>query len=544
MHAPKIQNSAVSDGDRGSGADAAEKGDGTIREPPREASFSTAMLFTAAEIASALGKVSKQAVILRLSGIPADGHKTVRGQKNVRAWRVESLPASLFAELERLCTFPDGTPRYHTVSDLIAKIPAAHTRELCVKDFPEDEQKKAEQKAQLLGPILSERARKRTLLAACARRAREAFAVTQRKEPPALRTIEEWMKEAERRDKGRCAFNRVELYLPETAPRRGRENAEAAAIFLPSLEAFIRECSIPLPKENQPLLWHAAFTDAETEIARGLPEAAVRSAAIERLAHPESPLYPKSAAALLRTWSLKFALWKDLDRTPESIADLRQKNKGRPAKFDLSPDERYALRCLHLEKGSVDNAIKFFVNDPACLPATRELILAEMDRKARSKRRLKWSDSIRRAAHVSKEETAAHRGPKATQSIEMFERRGAFYLDESGNKCQMAPNRIWESDDMSSNEPCHFVDPETGITRGGRQILFTQDVHSAAWLGCTALGRERDAYRVEDIADHMLAVVDVHGLPSRTSRERLPYFQRGPQYAQPGRPAVWGTDNP
>lgn len=73
---------------------------------------------------------------------------------------------------------------------------------------------------------------------------------------------------------------------------------------------------------------------------------------------------------------------------------------------------------------------------------------------------------------------------------------------------------------MSSNEPCRFIDAETGIPRGGRQILFTGDVFSNAYLGATALGRERDAYRVEDIADHMLAVVEAHGMPLAWRLER------------------------
>jgi hypothetical protein len=54
----------------------------------------------------------------------------------------------------------------------------------------------------------------------------------------------------------------------------------------------------------------------------------------------------------------------------------------------------------------------------------------------------------------------------------------------------------------------------------GRQTLCTIDVFSAHWMAGQPVARTRDAYRVEDIADHMLFTVMAHGLPLHWRLER------------------------
>ena len=88
-----------------------------------------------------------------------------------------------------------------------------------------------------------------------------------------------------------------------------------------------------------------------------------------------------------------------------------------------------------------------------------------------------------------------------------------MFIQDGDTRLLMAPNSIWESDDMSLNEPFRYRDLETGEIQAGRQTLCTLDVYSAAWLGAQPLGRVRDAYRVEDIADHMRECVLQHGMP-------------------------------
>jgi hypothetical protein len=206
----------------------------------------------------------------------------------------------------------------------------------------------------------------------------------------------------------------------------------------------------------------------------------------------------------------------------DSLAPRQAGNSGRKAKFSLTDDEARALQLWVLKKGSLALAVEFFADDSACLPGTRVLILEEMDRAARTGREAQWPPSIRRAAHVSPEEEALFRGPKAFQNVEFCQRRGMFY-ELGGVEHPMDANAIWESDDMSLNEPFCFRDPHTREAQVGRQTLCTMDVYAAAWLGASPIGRERDAYRVEDIADHMLETVLQHGLPRIWRLERGPW---------------------
>lgn len=193
---------------------------------------------------------------------------------------------------------------------------------------------------------------------------------------------------------------------------------------------------------------------------------------------------------------------------------------GRPAKFDLTRDEELALRAHNLERGSFALAVEWFARDPRCRPATRAAILETLDNAARDRREARWPQSLRRAGYVTAEERACFRGRKASADLELCARRGLFYVDEIGVERELVAGALWESDDMSSNEPFRYADPDGGATRVGRQMLATVDVFSSAYLGVTPIGRERDAYRVEDIADHLRELVVAHGLPLAWRIER------------------------
>lgn len=193
---------------------------------------------------------------------------------------------------------------------------------------------------------------------------------------------------------------------------------------------------------------------------------------------------------------------------------------GRPQKFALTRDEQLCLRGHSLTRGSLALAVEWFAKDPRCLPGTRAAILETLDTAARERREPRWPQSLRRAGYVTAEERATFRGAKAMQNLESCDRRGLTWIDEQGATRDLLPGALWESDDMSSNEPFRYTDPESGATQLGRQMLFTLDVFSSAYLGFTPIGRVRDAYRVEDIADHMRALVEAHGLPAAWRLER------------------------
>jgi hypothetical protein len=225
----------------------------------------------------------------------------------------------------------------------------------------------------------------------------------------------------------------------------------------------------------------------------------------------------ESHATLLR-WQRRYES-RGLDGLLPDQANLC----GGKAKFALDESEQHALRHWRLKKNSLPLAIEEgFVNDPDCRPETRAKIHAEMDLAAREKRAPRWPMSIQRAGYVSEDEKALHRGPKHFQEFEIIERRGLWINGLNGHEIPIVGNTLFESDDMSVNEPFRYLDPETGAVRVGRQSLATINVYSAAWLGVSPVGRERDAYRLEDIADHLLDVVDAQGLPM------LWRFERGP----------------
>ena len=216
-----------------------------------------------------------------------------------------------------------------------------------------------------------------------------------------------------------------------------------------------------------------------------------------------------SPASLLR-WQAKMAVHG---------AVVDGKPAGRPAGFELSETESDALKGWHLRRGSLLLAIEDFIADPACSADVGAQIRSILDTSAQTRKPAVIPPSLRRAGMVTHEEQAMYRGRKAFDQMEVIERRGLTWRDESGRVLPLGPNAIWESDDMSSNEPFRFVGAD-GQERVGRQSLFTIDVFAARWLGMDAIGRERDAYRVEDIADHMRELVDAWGLPMVWRLER------------------------
>jgi hypothetical protein len=212
------------------------------------------------------------------------------------------------------------------------------------------------------------------------------------------------------------------------------------------------------------------------------------------------------------TWRLLKA-WDKLQASGNLASFAPGKPTGRPAKFVLTEDEANVLRGLVMVRGSKALAIEEFRNHEVCRMETRVAICEELDRAARDRRMPRWPLSVRRACHVSAEEQALFRGKKHAQQFDPITRRDHFIELKNGTPFWYGPGDVFESDDMSLNEPFRVEDPLTGEVFLRRQTLFSQDVYSLFWLGASPLGRARDAYRLEDIADHVRSVVETHGLP-------------------------------
>lgn len=200
-------------------------------------------------------------------------------------------------------------------------------------------------------------------------------------------------------------------------------------------------------------------------------------------------------------------------RGGEVVASEAPAKLGRPTGWQFSEQESLTLRHLRARHDSLDTAVRRFLDSPACRAETRAWLAGYLESAALRRGRHHWPSCLRRAAHLTEEDKDAFRGRKTLADRAASGERGLFWLDAQGVEHPLQANDIWESDDMSLNEPFTYIDPATGRTEVGRQVLFSQDVYSRQWLGFDMVGRERDAYRAEDITDHILGVIDAWGLP-------------------------------
>lgn len=199
---------------------------------------------------------------------------------------------------------------------------------------------------------------------------------------------------------------------------------------------------------------------------------------------------------------------------------LAPKESGRPVVFSPNDLEIGLARWYRLNKESLTVAAYFFARDERVRPEIREVIEQIEEKALATGRREDWPMSVRRAFHVTPQEKAEFRGKKAAQQVEMVTRRGMFEILADGTERPILPGDTWELDDYSANQPYVFRDPATGEHLLGRQVLGCRDLSSARWLGFDHIGRERDAYRGEDIVRYIERLVRVWGLPHRLRLER------------------------
>lgn len=203
----------------------------------------------------------------------------------------------------------------------------------------------------------------------------------------------------------------------------------------------------------------------------------------------------------------------------------RQEAKG--TRHTLTPDEHAALKLGMIAKRSRRLAAEFLMGHESCTQDTFAILSTILDTAADKLTDPVWPAWFKRACILTEEERLGFRGAKALMRVEPARPRGRFFIEvlEDGSERQhpLFPGALWESDDESENTPSVTVDPETGETRVNRQTLKTIDVDSLYFLGLTSITRDKDAYTLEDQADHVLELVDAHGMPLRWRIERGPW---------------------
>lgn len=233
----------------------------------------------------------------------------------------------------------------------------------------------------------------------------------------------------------------------------------------------------------------------------------------------------EAACALAGVTRATYYRWSKAEASGGVAALHDGKPTGRPKTLTLTEAEAAGLRGCALLQGSMEGGVRLWMEEsrkplearlwPELEPAS-PATLAHLERLAAKRARgarAAWPADVRRAARVTRAEAAHLRGAKAVRDVTPHARRAMIWIDETGETHQVLPGSIWESDDMSRNEPFRYHDTELGRETVGRQALLTNDVFSHAMLGETLVGRRRDAYRVEDIADHLRDIVLRYGLP-------------------------------
>lgn len=198
------------------------------------------------------------------------------------------------------------------------------------------------------------------------------------------------------------------------------------------------------------------------------------------------------------------------------------KRTGRPPVVELTDGEWNHLHWCAVKKESTNLAVEKFIREGQARPEVIAALSGILDKSASARRVANWPLSVRRACKVSNEEAALFRGAKHTQDVVPVGYRRLTWIDEEGNEHTLQPGDLYESDDMSINQPFRYAGGD-GQETLGRQVLISQGVQSLFFLGATPIGRPKDAYRGEDIADHMLSIVEAWGLPLWWRLERGPW---------------------
>lgn len=259
------------------------------------------------------------------------------------------------------------------------------------------------------------------------------------------------------------------------------------------------------------------------------PESVIRSACEAALAHQANGRTLEEAALI--TGVPYKTLWRWMRNLKAAEGDVdavcQGKRTGRPVAFEPNDYEVGRARWFRLSKESLTVAAWFFARDEETGPhgetirqELREVILEIEEKALRTGRKEAWPESVRRAFRVTEEEKAAFRSRKALASVEMVTRRGMFEVLADGSSREILAGETWELDDYSANQPFVFKDPSTGEFTLGRQVLAARDLASARWLGFDHIGRERDAYRGEDVLRYIERLVRSYGVPRRLRLER------------------------
>lgn len=242
---------------------------------------------------------------------------------------------------------------------------------------------------------------------------------------------------------------------------------------------------------------------------------------VEARALLESGMTQSAVAFALNISSGTLSKWLAAASSSQAVCgEDAPPSRGRTKAIELTLEEQHKAKfhVLCCDE-SIPLGMRCVLADEAIRPEIRAAIAGYFAKAEANKVPVSFPKSLVQSVRPTAEEKAMFRGKKAWQNFELSITRGLFVI-EDGRERPLRPNDVWESDDMSINQPFKFWDEDLGRYTVGRQGLYTIDVMTHKWLGHTLVGRPNDAYRAEDIADHFLDLVTQWGLPKVWRLER------------------------
>ncbi|MGI9086476.1 MAG: hypothetical protein ACR2HH_01845 [Chthoniobacterales bacterium] len=361
--------------------------------------------YTAAEIASALGW-SKARVTAALQLVSPCGVKIVYGNE-ARSWMAGAFPEVLQREMERLLVIH----RFRSVDELLQNPtqpwrPAIGIGQACQPDI-----RRAEQLRDALA-----RALQASEECSISERARIASADYQREFGRAIsdRHLRTLITRTMDRDRGARAFDRLEIYLPESPRRQARLLVTTQFPELADDFATIAD-RVCLTSTQRSFCWRKIIASYSAEIASGQPAKAVKRALCE-FAFAEVPGLAKTASAVQRNFERK--LIEAAQSGVEALIDRRAGKSGRlanPAVWsnELKKLKGYALgqtsarisqAYRELHEGTAVNGERFSEEFRAAHPFDVRRAKSDVPKNVRAEAR---------ASVLTME--SRHRGPKASR---------------------------------------------------------------------------------------------------------------------------------
>ncbi len=309
------------------------------------------------------------------------------------------------------------------------------------------------------------------------------------------------------RDRNQLDWLRLEIYLPEAAPRTSRPTTNAAYDHGEIADAVdaLENKAAPSADEIE-FIYDAAFRNLETLSAHHAGQKSPIKKSIRACLLSAVPSLAATGPALKRAFDRKLSLWLAYGKCPSAISDLRRMNSGNFRRPDFKADNE-KIRNLAILHGGNESLAHRLLRQRGELSAEFCDYYKYDARRAKSRVPTSVREEITPEVDMC---GPIHLGPHEARM------RGPYIQrDWSG----VRPGEWFSADDVTWNSYFWYRD-ETGqlqITRG--ECLLFIDLRTGYPLDFKLIAGK---YNGEHIRSAIIRVHDLHGLP-----EKGFYFERG-----------------